>query len=261
MYIYPYKMGSKSASALAGVLNIRQIKHENSKFVGGERKTVINWGASELPPQVLRSKVINKADAVKRAGNKLHTFQRLQQHEVSIPQFTSYREEAINWLEKNLTVVARKTLTGHSGMGIEILEKGLDFVEAPCYTVYVPKDREYRIHVMKGRDGGYKIIDVQRKVKDPEREVQDWKVRSHDNGFIFIRNDEQGKSYKDIVEDSAKRNAILAVQAIGLDFAGVDVIYNKRRNKSFVLEVNTACGLQGESVNIYANAIKENFAN
>jgi len=252
VYIYPYKMGSRSASALSEALGIRQIKHENSKFVGGERKTVINWGASELPPQVLRSNVINRADAVKRAGNKLHAFQNLALNHVSIPTFTSSREEAINWLERNLTVVARKTLTGHSGIGIEILEKGLDFVEAPCYTVYVPKDREYRVHVFKGQ-----VIDVQRKVKDPNREVLDWKVRSHGNGFIFIRTDEATqKPYKEVLEPPVRVVSLQAVQALGLDFGAVDVVWNKRRGKAFVLEVNCAPGLEGTSVEVYANAFK-----
>lgn len=252
MHIYPYKMGSKSASALAEALGIRQIKHENSKFVGAERKKVINWGSSELPPQVTRCQVINKADAVKRAGNKLHTFQRLAQLEVSIPQFTSNRDEAINWLEKNLTVVARKVLTGHSGAGIEILEKGLDFVEAPLYNVYIPKDREYRVHVFKGQ-----IIDVQRKVKGPDREVVDWKVRSHGNGFIFIRNEEaSGKPYKDVLEEVVRSHSIRAVAALGLDFGAVDVVFNKRRGKAYILECNCAPGITGETVNIYKNAFE-----
>jgi len=252
VHIYPYKMGSKSASALAAALNVRQIRHEGSKFVGSQGKTVLNWGASELPDQVRRCKVLNSAGAVALAGNKLNTFTRLQQQGVSIPEYTGTQDVAIGWLEKgNCTVVARKVLTGHSGVGIEILEKGLDFVEAPLYTKYIPKDREYRVHVFKGQ-----VIDVQRKVKDPDREVTDWKVRSHGNGFIFVRNDDQGRPYRDLLEQSTRANALLAVQALGLDFGAVDIIWNKRRNTSYVLEVNCAPGLEGQSVEVYANAIK-----
>ena len=256
MHIYPYKPGSRSAAALAEALHIRQIRHEGSAFRGAENKTVINWGASELPQQVLRCRVLNKVDAVRRAGNKLHTFQRLQEHGVSIPAYTSSREQAITWLERGSTVVARRVLTGHSGAGIEILERGLDFVEAGLYTVYKPKTAEYRLHVVKARDGSYNIIDIQRKVKDPNRDVTDWKVRSHHNGFIFVRNDDQGRSYMTVCEDSCKRQAKMALQALGLDFGAIDVVYNKKANSAYILECNCAPGLEGHSIEVYANALR-----
>ncbi len=243
MLLYPYKMG-------------RQIRHEGSRFKGAPRKTVINWGSSTLPEEVKKSRVLNPEAAVRVAGNKLSAFRVMKAAGVSVPAFTEDREEAIKWLEKGLTVVARKTLTGHSGAGIEILEKGLDFVEALCYTVYQPKSAEYRLHVMKNREGVYEVIDVQRKVKDKDRDVVDWKVRSHKNGFVFVRNNDADKSYKEAVEKPVVDQALKAIQSIGLDFAGIDVVWNSKKNAAYVLELNCACGLEGESVNVYANAFK-----
>jgi glutathione synthase/RimK-type ligase-like ATP-grasp enzyme len=48
----------------------------------------------------------------------------------------------------------------------------------------------------------------------------------------------------------------MAVAALGLDFGGVDVIWNERRQMAYVLEVNTACGLEGQTVNDYAEAFR-----
>lgn len=252
MYIYAYNMGSKSARALADSLDATFIKREGSRFKGAAHKTVINWGCAELPPEVLKCKVINPARSVNLAHNKLTTFQSLKPNNISVPDFTTSQDMAQQWIERNRTVVARKTLTGHSGQGIEILEKGLDFVAAPLYTQYIPKDREYRVHVVNGA-----IVDVQRKVKDPNRDVKDWKVRSHDNGFIYIRNDEGGRSYKDLLEPAIANYAIQSVRALGLNFGAVDAIYNRKRNASFILEVNSAPGLENTTLQIYTNALRQ----
>ena len=40
-------------------------------------------------------------------------------------------------------------------------------------------------------------------------------------------------------------------QIEGLTFGSVDVIYNEHRDKAYVLEVNTASGLSGETVDDY----------
>ena len=251
VYIYPYNTGSKSARALANALECKTIRHEGSHFHGRARSTVINWGSSQLPPEVLKCQVLNRAEQVRIAGNKLLTFQALQAASVSIPQFTTEQRLAQSWLEQDYTVVAREVLTGHSGRGITILEKGLDFVSAPCYTIYQKKDAEYRVHVVRDR-----VIDIQRKIKDPDRDVQCWKVRSHDNGFMFVRNREDGRSYLEVAEQSVKDQALLTVRALGLDFAGVDVIYNNKLKQAFVLEANCAVGLEGHSVEVYRDAFR-----
>jgi glutathione synthase/RimK-type ligase-like ATP-grasp enzyme len=50
---------------------------------------------------------------------------------------------------------------------------------------------------------------------------------------------------------------LAAVSALGLDFGAVDIIWNEREDKCYVLEVNTAPGLQGSTLENYANAIME----
>jgi D-alanine-D-alanine ligase-like ATP-grasp enzyme len=42
-----------------------------------------------------------------------------------------------------------------------------------------------------------------------------------------------------------------AVNALGLDFGAVDIIYNGHEDKYYVLEVNTAPGMEGETMFSY----------
>ena len=55
--------------------------------------------------------------------------------------------------------------------------------------------------------------------------------------------------------DKEKRNA--AIKALGLDFGAVDIIYNEAEDQHYVLEVNTAPGLEGTTLQKYTEAILE----
>lgn len=245
LYIFPYKMGSKSASALAKYLYIPQIRHEFSKFIGSPNKLVINWGSGELPKHLNRCRIINRPDRVRVAANKLSLFRSMAQKEgVRFVPWTTSIEEASKWLKEGNTVVARQSLTGHSGHGIVIVEPGQKLPQFPLYTKYMPKDSEWRIHIINNQ-----IIFRQRKIKDPTiAEPKTWKIRSHDNGFIFQHNDLS-------VPKDVETQALAVMAGSGLDFGAVDVICTKK-GVAYVLEINTACGLEGETISVYGEAFK-----
>lgn len=244
MILYPYKPGSNSARELAQALEIRRISHRNSRFRGRPEKTVINWGASTVPEEVLKCTVINHPDNVRRASDKLEFFRNA---ECRKPEWTEDREEAEVWAEEGATVVCRTVLNGNSGAGIVLAEDEEEVVPAPLYTKYVPKRNEYRVHVFQGQ-----VIDVQRKAR--RRDVPDdqvnWRVRNNANGFVFARN---GDALGDVPQDVLDQ-AIGAVTSLGLDFGAADVIFNDNRSQAFVLEVNTAPGLEGTTLENYTRA-------
>lgn len=248
-YIYTYNKGSEGAKALSQALNVKRIKHDNSKFRGRPDKTVINWGASKISDQAAVCKVINKSEAVMLSSNKLKSFELFKEHDVSIPPFWKTKEEACEYLAENInnSIVCRCILNGHSGNGIVIAGNQGDLVDAPLYVGYIPKKHEYRYHVFNG-----KVIDVQRKArnKDVPDENVNWKVRNHDNGFIFMREGVE-------IVEAAANEAIKAVNALGLDFGAVDIIYNEKQDKYYVLEVNSAPGLTGTTLDNYVAAFKE----
>lgn len=247
MKIYPYKQGSKSAKALAEALGVKRMKREGKPFLRGE--TILNWGSSNISRRHA-SEVINMPWAVATAANKLEAFKAFRnfQARVPAPLWTDIRVEASRWLAEGVTalIVCRTKLNGHSGEGIVLADKQEALVDAPLYTAYIPKKEEYRLHVHNGQ-----VFFVQRKARNKEipDENVNWKIRNHGNGFIF--------AHKDVdVPEVAKQAAIMSVQALGLDFGAVDIIYGVDR-KWYVLEVNTACGLEGTTLEKYVEEFKQ----
>lgn len=246
--IYPYKAGSASVKVLCDALGVKQIKTQGSKFKGNEDKIVINWGASKLPEEVNKCTVINTEEAVSVAADKLKFFNATQ-GKVNIPEFTTDVNEARVWSADGKVVVARTKLNGHSGEGLHIIDdlphfEGFNHYSVKLYVKYIPKKEEYRIHVVNGE-----VIDSRRKAlsEDFDKCQANWKVRSHQNGFIFAKDGFE-------VPEQVSEQAILAVNVIGLDFGAVDVIWNNFYKKAYVLEINTAPGLEGSSVDNYKEA-------
>ena len=48
----------------------------------------------------------------------------------------------------------------------------------------------------------------------------------------------------------------LAFAASELDFGAVDIIFNERENKAYVLEINSAPGLEGSTIQDYATMLQ-----
>ena len=247
LIVYPYKPGSNSARELARELGVRRISHRNSRFRGRPEKTVLNWGASRVPEEVAKCTIINTPEAVHRASDKLQFFQNADCRK---PEWTTNWADANAWVIEGKTVVARTVLNGHSGEGIILCDLNDVVPQAPLYTEYVPKKNEYRVHVFRGA-----VIDVQRKARrrDVPDEQVNWKIRNNDNGFVFARN---GDALGDVPQDVLTQ-AIQAVGSLGLDFGAADVIYNDARSQAFVLEVNTAPGLVGTTLENYTGAFRQ----
>ena len=255
MYLYSWNEYSESAKELAQAMGIKRIKHTNSKFVGNENKVVINWGSSSLPEEVSKCTIINHPDAVARVSNKKTFFEYMKQtHAVPyLVDSTTDVDVAKQWYDNGKTVVARTVLQGHSGDGIVLLNKEQnDFVQAPLYTLYKPKKDEYRIAMAKNANGVGELTILSKQRKARNLEVADdqvnWKIRNHANGFIYKRNDVQ-------IPDAVWNAATQVFIETGLDFGALDIIYNERENNAYVLEVNTAPGLEGETVFEYALGI------
>lgn len=250
LYIYPYKLGSESAKALRAKLSAKLgrrilLVKPDGRFKPRRSDKVINWGSSTLPKWDFAKPDLNFPTQIALAANKLLTLTRLHEAEIPVPEFTTNREEAQQWLADSSTVVVRHTLTGHSGQGIEIVTEG-EVPVAPLYTKYKKKRAEYRVHVF----GGQVIDTVQKKKRNAEERPSNFStfIRSHATGWVFCR---------DGITNCPTRNATAmgAVTALSLDFGAVDIIYNEHENKYYVLEVNTAPGLEGTTLDKYVEAI------
>lgn len=252
--MFTYNQHSEGSKNLATALNIPRIKHHGSSFRGSRQKTILNWGASTERFQasnatLLDCNIINHPSRIEVASDKLRSFRAFRDNSVPSPEFTESLSEAQRWLESGEMVFARTVLRGHSGNGIVIMDPDHgDTWEARAnlYVKYFKKKDEYRVHILRGE-----VIDVQRKGLREEFRGQadvNWKVRNLANGFVYVRND--GRTTPSCVLDAARQ----AVSALQLDFGAADIIYNERDNRALALEVNTAPGLQGTTVENYARA-------
>ena len=241
--IIPYKAGSQSAKVLARELGGLVLRRENSRYVPRASDVIINWGSTAIDPSLIVAGVINDPTMVKSATNKLEFFQLMSEAGPEyIPDFWT---NASDIPADAYPVVCRTILNGHSGAGIVIANSQSELVNAPLYVRYVKKKDEYRVHVAKDET----IIAVQRKGRRhdvPDADVN-WSIRNHANGFVYVR---QNVSAPPCVLEAATK----AIIATSLDFGAVDVVYYERRSGTGakVLEVNTAPGLAGSTVQDYA---------
>jgi glutathione synthase/RimK-type ligase-like ATP-grasp enzyme len=176
-----------------------------------------------------------------------------------VVQLTKFRDAGISSPQFSLTVdgvsnlsgrqVVARTLTNASeGRGIVIFEKGQEVPKAPLYTEYIPKKKEFRAHVWPDRNGQPQVIDVVEKRKRRGVEDRNTQVRNTANGYVFCRDNV-------VVPGDLNALAVSAVQALGRSYGAVDIIWNEKQNKSYVLEVNSRPGMQGTTVKKYAEAI------
>jgi glutathione synthase/RimK-type ligase-like ATP-grasp enzyme len=222
-------------------------------------KIIINWGSSQ-PIESWdngRRVLLNKPSAVSLACDKLKTFRKLLPHvDINIPRVWTPDnfQEAQQLLDDSTTpiLLARSLLSGHSGAGITVLRRGERIPQdAKIVVEYIKKKSEYRAHVVNGEV----ILLIQKKKRNGVEQTRDQAlIRSHDNGWIFACNDVETPP------ETLKPMCIKAVAALGLDFGAVDVIV-AQDDSVFILEVNTAPGLEGETtINAYRDAFQRMVA-
>ena len=231
--MYSYDPKSESALRLAKVLKIKQIAHTDSKFIGDMKRTVLNWGCSDLPREVRRCKVINEENAVDRAINKLRFFQRMSQHGLSHVPFGT----DVQWVRERLAagarVFARMRLRGADGEGLVEVINANNIPQARLYTQYIPSEREYRITCVVDNEMKPQVVATQRKVRldnPPPGGYNDiFRTTSGGYGFKWVTRG---------VPDAVKEVACASITNLGLHFGGVDVLWDG--TNAYLLEVNTA---------------------
>jgi len=240
--IWYHKYGNESSENLIACFKERGFAAE--MVVRGthprhtDRDVIINFGNSYTPSWINQTRLgINHPDAVKISSHKIRTLERFNASGVPTVRWTTNPEIAKTWG----LVVVRNKLKGKDGDGIFLWNSDDgELPEAPLYTEYKNNYKEYRVHVFNGE-----VIDFLEK-RQRRGGANDVQIRTYTNRWIFAR--------QDVVRPpNAEEVAIQAVNSIGLMFGGVDLIWNRRENRCYVLEVNSAPGMWGQNVEIYAD--------
>jgi glutathione synthase/RimK-type ligase-like ATP-grasp enzyme len=223
LVLVPNNMGSKAARELAATLT-NKVGHKV-------------W---RVTPQRVKKRV---AFVLKNGTDKLTQMERFREGGVATPEYTRDVAVARSWLPEG-PVMCRTVLLGSQGRGIVVAENEEALVAAPLYTKYFKKKKEFRVHVFNGE-----VIDVQEKRKKEGYDGQrDTRIRNLSNGYVFCRN---GITEPDGLRELAKA----ACAALGYSLGAVDIAYNEHLKKCVVLEVNANPGMEGTTLENYANAI------
>ena len=198
------------------------------------KNVVVNWSGSPLSNLDHNAEVLLNGEAF---TNKLR--QALRLGIAGIPTITiSLVKEGSNWYPRR---------NDHQ-QGFDFTSRSLRRGDIPA-DFYVKKEEivdEWRVHVFRSAKDNMRILRTAKKV--PNRpDAHPW-VRSHRLGWKL--------SYIGGVSDLAKQLSRDAVRALHLDFGAVDIGI-RREGDPFILEVNTCPGLEGETIEMYAENILE----
>lgn len=252
LFISPWK--SSTPRALSRYLGARLVRLDD--VAKARVSSIVNWGCSSLH-DAKAPRILNPANCVKMAANKLFTFQALLANKVPTLEFTKDREAAIAWNKKH-TVIAHVDTNGHSGTGLTKLEPDTEMGRFPycnLYTKYFQKTRELRILCIRNGDG-YDTQLLEKKRVLPDRYAEfgldkkpDWFIRTHGNGWIFARTVEE--------IPAAVSLAKMASRVLGLDFGAVDLLARPTDGgwDIRVGEVNTAPGLEGSTLEFFKTGL------
>lgn len=191
---------------------------------------------------------INTIEAINNARNKFSSLGLIQEGGCRVPKSTSNKPEIANG---STDVWFGRTFYHHKGLDIKVCRNNRDIQNAidegsEYFVKYIPIGKEYRYHVF-----GDKILQACLKFKEAG------------NGGIggtedIIRNLNTGWKFTEIEpQPKASEYAIKACRALGLHFGAVDIIEEQGHTKLYVLEVNTAPGLDNKRLEAYTTAFKE----
>lgn len=242
MYIVYSNRYGATGSRLRDALGASRIKVRGNPWRprrNAPRPSLVVWGG------VLERQVPNNVNIIQNGPpiNKLEQYRRFAEAlPNNHPEFTTDKEQARQWANRG-KVLARQTLSGHSGEGIEEFN-GQD---APVYVRYYPKDTEVRVQVF---DGDVLLITQKRRRNGHPGNST---VRNHHNGYIYSI---QLSDWLDVPE--IQQLSRIACAACGYRWGGVDILCRRERNPSYiVLECNAAPGLEGRTLNTYAEKFRE----
>lgn len=245
------------ATSTTGKALLAALKEQGANIIGGtkgpdESKKVgvlIRWGATKLVGKP--GKVLNNAKSIGFASDKLESLKKFRDEGIVTPPIF----EDINKIEpKDFPVLGRKVHhIAANDIALCLQKKDLGVAKnlgCSYFTKYIPTAVEYRLHVF-----GDKVIKTSQKIlSHPEQNKRPW-IRNFDEGYTFHAPQEGFK-----LKAGVRALAIESVSILGLTFGAVDIIIGDD-GKAYVLEVNTAPGLQTDnSIEVYIEQFKAALA-
>lgn len=240
-------------AATTGKALVEYMQQQGAEIIGGtdppkEKMSVLIRYGSRKSLGIKHGKVIQRADAIASAGDKLQTLQTLLENCIqSHPLIWTQNSPGLTF-----PCIGRRIEHSH-GTDIKLclsrLDMELAIQEGSQYFVeFLPIKTEWRIHVVNGK----RIRTSIKYLDEPSKRVP-W-MRNFDTGWKF-RHPENAEEKPPA---KAQLSAKYAVDMLGLNFGAVDLAVTDD-GQVVIFEVNTAPGLatSDQGVQLYAKALMQ----
>jgi hypothetical protein len=220
------------------------------------RKLWVRWNPrNRIPPLIRygntegnyrRDTQYNSPEFINLCVNKLRTSRFLIEHNISSPVF-------INSITPNCRPVfpclIRTTLTGHGGIGIHVITNeeqwNRTWRNGYWWTSFIRLSSEYRVIIFNGEP-----IRIFKKIREDGTDREDFPIRNNDNGYHF--------SYRSDTEAFPNLLSFIDTKLkslIPIGFYGLDVGKIRDTEDFFVLELNSAPGLNTNTIAVLGDKL------
>lgn len=189
---------------------------------------------------------LNSPKIIRLTSNKKRFSDILLDVGIDAPKFELLVDEK---LPDDFPVVVRETLTSCGGRGIHIIEKQGELEsllnKGFYWTPYIFMDFELRVHILGGT-----IVKVFKKIREDGLEEERYPIRNNERGYHF--SSRKVENCPKLVDVITQINDALPEKTY---FMALDVGWNPDSKKYFILEGNSAPGLNENTACLYADYI------
>lgn len=209
-----------------------------------KRNPIVRYGNSE---RILSGDDthLNSMDFIHQLSDK-NLFSTLLKEKVYVPIFSRELPK-----DTDFPIIVRKFMSACKGKGIVVCKNLEEYEKNNCrhyfWTHYVNLDFELRVHVIGGE-----IKKVFKKIYVEEEPEEEFPIRTSEHYHFSLV--DPGK-YKKLLE-----SVDIVSEILGKDnFYALDIGWDKNKKKYFILEGNSAPGLNELTANLYAEYIKNSL--
>lgn len=234
-YLIYSRHGHVSGAELADRLGIphgRELPDERYDYV-------VRWGTSQRIRYIPSEKTWNLRRAIANNSNKLNSLRTMRNEGVRVPNFsTNVRDVGFPCMGRG-----RSHMQGRDVQIYMQMEDIRQYGESDYYMEYIPKRKEYRVHVIDDE-----VVKVsEKRFTNPEDVEYDPLVWNYHTGWTFHHPSER---------HTGIYLAMPAIKSLDLDFGAVDMLLGEDGNM-YVLEANTCPGLSESSLDSYERKFRQ----
>jgi len=235
--------------------------------------TLIRWGSSgDSYMDEEFQRVINTAKNVVQSANRQHMFQRLARH---IPGGQLLWHSRVPYSHDNSTLTMLRHRFGRYGKDIELLgrsDERWDEIRANYETngmfsvQFWPADYEVRVHIVDGNSVSMQVKARRNADGTPTHELIEANkltIRNDANGWGLWPLSNSLAALLGIHKPSIREQAKQVIRLFNLQFGVVDFLvrtpagkYNNLQHETKILEINTAPGVDGQTLERYISSIR-----